>query len=206
MKIIRADLNDTDIFSRSELDFGACCFFSEDRNCKYFFAINGQGATLFTDADKYISEAIEEFLFYSGFILSIKDKHGCILAARTPSQPYLLEISKIQPSQFYINERKLESCKKWIKKTEDIFIPIAIKDDKNISLDGHTRLRAALDLGYTSVFVYPDEHDDVIFYFSDEAIRRQIYSVSDMELVSDEEYKLKWNKYCDDLFAGLQNH
>ena len=206
MKIIRAEINDTDIFNKSELDFGACCFYTEDKIFKYFFQIDGQEATLFTNTNQYINEVIEEFLFYSSFILSIKDKNGRVLTTRTQNQPYMLKISKIQPSQFYINENKLENCKKWIKKPEDIFIPIVIKDDRIISLDGHTRLKAALDLGYTSVFVYPDEYDDTIFYFSDEAIRRQIYSVEDMELVSDEEYKLKWNKYCDDLFDSLQNN
>ena len=203
MKIIRAEIDDTDLFSESELDFGACCFFTEDRVYKYFFEINGQEATLFANTTKYVNEAIEEFLFYSSFIISIKDKDGCVLITRTPNQPYFLEISKIQPSQFYINEKKLESCKKWIERPEDIFIPIIIKYGKNILLDGHTRLRAALDLGYTSVFVYPDEYDDTIFYFVDEALKRQIYNVSDMELVSDDEYRLKWNKYCDDLFDSL---
>jgi hypothetical protein len=201
LKILRANMNDTDIFSERELDFGACCYYSEDRSFRYFFEINGREATLFTNTDQYISETIEEFLFYSGFIVSIKDEHGHVLAERTQSRPYLLEILKIQPSQFYISEKKLESCKKWIKTYEEIFIPIVIKDDKVISLDGHTRLRAALDLEYTSVLVYPDEYDDYIFSFADEAIKRKIFKVSDMEIVSDEEYTLKWHKYCDEFFA-----
>jgi hypothetical protein len=64
-------------------------------------------------------------------------------------------------------------------------------------------MRAALDLGYTSVYVYEDGYDETIFHFVDEAIRRQIYSVSNMELVSEEEYEYKWNRFCDDLFADL---
>ena len=154
MEIIRAEINDTDMFTKRELDYGACCFFTDDRVFRYFFKINGKEATLYTNTEQYISETIELFLFYSSFILLIKDKDGRILAERTHNQPYLLEISKIQPSQFYINESKLESCKTWLKSPEDIYIPIVIKDGKIISLDGHTRLRAALDLGYYSVFVY----------------------------------------------------
>lgn len=42
------------------------------------------------------------------------------------------------------------------------------------------------------------------FYFVDEAVKRQINSVLDMELVSDEEYKFKWDKFCDDLFDSLK--
>ena len=49
------------------------------------------------------------------------------------------------------------------------YIPIVIKEGNNISLDGHTRMRAALDLGFTSVYVYLDEFDETIFHFVDEA-------------------------------------
>ena len=202
MEIIRAGLNDTEIFSKDELDYGGCCFFSEDKLYKYFFRIKGREATLFANTKQYISQAIESFLFYSSFVTSIKDESGHTLITRTKCEPYLYEISKIQPSQFYISEKKLESCKKWITKLEDIFVPIVIKDGISISLDGHTRMRAALDLGYDSVYVYPDEYDETIFRFVDETIKRQISSVSDMELVSDEEYEIKWNKFCDDLFKG----
>ena len=205
MRIIRADINDTDIFDPHELDFGACCFFTEDKACKYFFEISGQEATLFSNTNQHVSQAIDEFLFYSSFITTIKNKEGKILLTRTAPKPYLLEISKIQPSQFYINEQKLESCKKWVKCPKDILIPIVAKDDKIISLDGHTRMRAALDLGFTSIYAYPDEYDDSIFLFVDEAVKRNLYYVSDMELVSVAEYKQKWNKFCDDLFDSLEN-
>jgi len=190
MKILRAEYKDV----------GACYFFSEDKACKYFFKINGREAILFTNTKLYINQAIDEFLFYSGFITLIKDKEGNTLVSRTMAEPYLLEISKIQPSQFYINQQKLNSCKRWIKIPQDIFIPIAIKDSKTISLDGHTRLKAATELGFTSVFVYPDEYDETIFYFVDEAIKRKIYSVHDMEVVSSEEYKTKWDEFCDAFF------
>jgi hypothetical protein len=203
VKIIRAKASNTDIFSEYELGFGACCFFTEDKACKYFFEIKGREATLFANTKQYISQAIKEFLFYSSFVVTIKDSDGNILLTKTETEPLLLEIQKIQPSQFYINEKKLESCKKWIKSPGDIYIPIISKDGKVISLDGHTRMRAAMDLGYTCVYVYPDEYDEYIFYFVDEAIKRQINSVSDMEIVSDEDYKLKWHKFCKDFFKRL---
>ena len=203
IKIIRADFNDIDIFTEIELDFGGCCFFTEDRKFKYFFEIDGQEATLFTNTNQYISQVIDEFLFYSSFITSIKDKTGHILLTKELIEPYLIDIKKIQPSQLYINEKKLESCMKWIKSSKDIFIPIVIKSGISISLDGHTRIRAAINLGLSSVYVYPDEYDDTIFYFVDEAVRRNIHSVYDIEIISDDEYKIKWNKFCDDLFASL---
>jgi L-rhamnose mutarotase len=204
MEIMRAELSDTDIFRKEELDYGGCCFFSEDKAFRYYFEIKGREATLFSNTTQYILQAIDEFLFYSGFITSIKDENGRTLITRTQKDSYLYKISKIQPSQFYINEKKLESCKKWITKSEDIFVPIVIKDGVSISLDGHTRMRAALDLGYDSVYVYLDEYDDTIFHFVNEAIQRQINNVYDMELVSDEDYELRWNKFCDELFESLR--
>jgi L-rhamnose mutarotase len=65
-------------------------------------------------------------------------------------------------------------------------------------------MKAALDLGYDSVYVYLDEYDEKIFHFVDEAIKRQIKAVADMELINDDEYKIKWDKFCDDLLERLE--
>lgn len=197
MKIIRAEINDKDIFSEEELKYGACCFFTEDRSNKYFFKIKGQESILYTSSKIYIDEAIDEFLFYSGFITLIKNSEGNILKERKIDM-YLLKISEIQPSQFYINEKKLANCKQWIIEQRDIMIPISTMDGKTVSLDGHTRLRAALDLGYDSVYVYNEACDDYICYFVEEAIKRKVFSVYDMDIVDDEEYKLKWHKFCNE--------
>jgi hypothetical protein len=200
MKIIRAGFNDTDIFSRDALNHGACCFFTEDRMNKFIFHIAGTEATLFADSTEYIETAINEFLFYSGFVTAVKDKSGHVIMNACCDKPYPMKISQIQPSQFYINEAKLISCKTWIKRTEDIFIPIVEKEGSRIALDGHTRMRAAIDLGFDSVYVYHDSYDENIFFFADEATQRNIHTVSDMEILSDENYKLKLDKYCEDFF------
>ncbi|MCL2170741.1 MAG: ParB/RepB/Spo0J family partition protein [Defluviitaleaceae bacterium] len=201
MKILRAGLNDIDVFDKDELGFGACCFFSEDKKFRYFFKIHGREAILIANTKQYLPQAMEEFLFYSGFVTTIKNESGDVLLSRTPNEPFLCEISKIQPSQFYVNETKLENCKKWINAPSDILIPVVIRDGVCISLDGHTRMRAALDLGYESVFVYLDEFDEYVFNFANEAIKRRITSVSDMEIVDDKDYELKWHRFCDDFFS-----
>lgn len=204
MKIIRARIDDVHMFSKEELKLGGCCFYTEDKSCKYFFKIEGQEATLYASNNMYIDEVIDEFLFYSGFITSIKSSDGRILNERNKTKLNLLEISKIQPSQFYINERKLMDCKEWIQNKEDIMIPITVIDNKIISVDGHTRLRAAIDLGYDSVYVYYDEAGDYISYFVNQAINRKIFSAFDMEIVDENQYRIKWHKFCDDFFASVE--
>ena len=234
MKIVRADITDTHIFSEEKLAHGACCFYTEDKQNSYYFEINGQEAILHADENKYIDSAIEKFLFFSGFITCIKTPCGQVLQQRDSIKLEATEISKIQPSQFYINEVKLEKCKRWIKSEKDIFIPVAIIDGKVwqnnsksvspvaenalkhgdfrlgrepfltdfaiIAQDGHTRLRAAYDLGYTHVPAYQEGYDKYLLDFAQHAEQRKIFSVSDMEVVSNEEYKVKWHKFCDDFF------
>lgn len=204
MDIVRAGFGDTDIFTQEQLNCGACCFYTESREYRYFFDINGREAILYADSQQYIDKVIDEFLFYSGFISCVKDADGRMLRKTNEHKMKLLEITQIQPSQFYINERKLASCKPWIKSQTDVMIPLAAINGKTVSLDGHTRMRAALDLGYESVYVYDDDYDEYITYFVNEAVRRNILSVSDMEIVDDNEYKLKWHKFCDDFFENMK--
>jgi len=208
MKIVRADLNDTDIFSAGQLAHGACCFYTEDRAQTYFFEIKRQSAILYTKSDTCITEVINEFLFYSGFVTIIKNQSGGILyqhaAAKPEIKPYLCKITDIRPSQFYISEDKLAACKTWITRPEDIMIPVVIRDGVYISQDGHTRLRAASDMGFDSVCIYPESYDVYIFDFADEAARRGIHSVLDMEVVSAEDYVIKWHKYCDEFFMNKE--
>jgi len=42
-----------------------------------------------------------------------------------------------------------------------------------------------------------------VFHFVNEALKRNITSVYDIEIISDESYQIKWNKFCDDLFSSL---
>jgi len=205
MKIIRAEVTDTDVFSTAQLAFGACCFYSEDRTNRYFFEIRGQSAVLYADSNLYIAEAIEEFLFYSGFVETIINQDGNTLHSRNIAKPYLCKIIDIRPSQFYISADKLAACKGWIVRPEDVMIPIVVRDGVIIAQDGHTRLRAACDMGFDSVYVYPESYDECIFDFADEAAKRGIHSVLDMEVVSAEDYTLKWHKYCDDFFRNKEN-
>jgi len=62
-------------------------------------------------------------------------------------------------------------------------------------LDGHTRLYYAVSKGYLT------EPGDYLEGFVEEARKRKIYSPYDIELISHEEYKIKWHKFCDDFFS-----
>ncbi|MCL2235515.1 MAG: hypothetical protein FWB98_03615 [Defluviitaleaceae bacterium] len=202
MKILRAGFDDLDIFREDELNFGGCCFYSEDRAFRFYFEIDGQEATLHANTDQYLKKATDNFLFYSGFVNVVRDDKGNKIAAGDVGQLQMLEISQIQPSQFFVSQKKLEGCRKWITRPEDVKIPVVEWKGKRVSLDGHTRLRVALDMGFTHVYTYPEEYDGYTFQFAEEAEKHGILTISHVEVIGDEEYKIKWNKYCKDFFAN----
>jgi len=202
MEIIRAGMDDTNMFSKEQLAHGACCFYTADKSIRYYFEIQGHEAILYAYEQKYINEVIDEFLFYSNFVTCIKHTNGHVLKQRDAIKLEPFAILKIQPSQFYINEQKLINCKSWIKSQEDIRIPVATIDGKVVSLDGHTRLRAALDLGYTHAYIYPDDCGDYTAAFVNEAINRNIFGIFDMAILPNDEYKVRWDKFCDYFLAS----
>ena len=74
------------------------------------------------------------------------------------------------------------------------------KDERYVSLDGHTRLSVAVDRGYTSVKGFLADGGDWVQNFVHEALLRGILTPYDMQVLSHSEYDLKWNKFCDELF------
>ena len=68
-------------------------------------------------------------------------------------------------------------------------------------MDGHTRLYYATTKGYSKVRAYFTDPGDYLDEFAKEARKRKIYSPHDLNLISHEEYKMKWDKFCDDFFS-----
>lgn len=201
MEIKRAEPGNTNIFPAEKLRYGGCCFYSDNRECTYFFDIKGREAVLYADKPLYLDDVINEFLFYSNFVKRIYNPSGRLLHVNAAAALTRIRITDIQPSQFFINEQKLANCMTWITSFSDVYIPVAAVNGQIVALDGHTRLRAAWDLGYTHVYAYQDDSGGYIKDFADEAVRRGIRNILGMEIVSDENYRLKWHKYCDDFFA-----
>ena len=59
----------------------------------------------------------------------------------------------------------------------------------------------AVQRSFTHVKAIISEIDDWVWLFVKEAESRNILEPKDMILLSHEEYEVKWNKYCDEIFA-----
>ena len=70
-----------------------------------------------------------------------------------------------------------------------------------ISLDGHTRLYAAVQDGFPSVKAVISETNEWVWPFVREAEKRKIINPRNLILLPHDEYEIQWNQYCDSVFA-----
>ena len=145
---------------------------------------------------------IEEFRFYTPHITRFFDANGQLVREYPEVQLLTIQLDRIQPSQFYVDEEKVAAISSFIQKPQDIIIQVLPYEDRYISLDGHTRLYYAVTKGWDCVRAVIESADDWVYRFAAEAQRRGIYTPKDMALVSHIEYEEKWNRFCDDFFAG----
>lgn len=149
-----------------------------------------------------VTTLIENFRFYAEHVTVFCDKSGKVIAEFPKIKTFPLGVGLIQPSQFYVDEDKVNAVSDFIASGNDIVIPVMKRDGRYISLDGHTRLYYAYTRGWNTVRAFEAEVNDYVLEFVEEAKKRGVSGVGNMELLSHSEYELKWNKFCDDFFAA----
>lgn len=124
-----------------------------------------------------------------------------------------LKLTELQPSQFYISERKLREIQAWFR-PEDLsgFAPIPVKllDGRPVMTDGHTRAVAALLAGLEELPLVLDEDEldwDMYRKCVEECKRRGVNSPADLlgHVISEDEYREKWDRWCDEMHAEVIN-
>lgn len=143
---------------------------------------------------------IEYFRYYSPHILNFFDENDKKIISFAKEPILTLEVDKIQPSQFYIDEDKVNALKSFIKNSKDIVIQVVKSDDGYICVDGHTRLFIAFIKNFKNVLAIETEFDDDTNYFVSQAKKRNIFTIKDLKLVSHSDYKKLWIDFCDSYF------
>ena len=125
-----------------------------------------------------------------------------------------LKLKDLQPSQFYISEKKLKDVEGWLNPTDlSCFEPIPVKllDGRLVMTDGHTRAVAALRAGLEMVPLVWDE-DELswdMYRACVSACREQaIESPIDLlpRIISEEQYREQWDKWCDRMQAEVERN
>ena len=199
MKIERINLYNHLLFSKEVLNQHGAYLIDDKYPCQFTIVSKDSAIVTYHDYDN-IEEIIDKFRFYAYHITKFYNLNNELIKQFEDVPLKLVNINKLQPSQFYVDEEKLQAISSWAKTKEHFIIPIHIHKDDIIILDGHTRLYLANLIGLTEVYVYEDETDDYIYSFVSEAKKRNIYSINDLSLVSHEGYIKKWHDYCDEFF------
>ena len=145
---------------------------------------------------------IDEFRFYAEHITRFTDEAGSLLRTFPPVERFFVALDDIQPSQFYADEDKLRAVRSFVNTPEDVVVPLVQYQGRYVSLDGHTRMVAARELGFTHVTGFLTQADAWLFRFAEEAVRRSVISPADITILPHDEYCIKWHRFCDEFFSG----
>ena len=123
-----------------------------------------------------------------------------------------LKLKDLQPSQFYISEKKLREVEAWLDPADlSAFAPIPVKllDGLPVMTDGHTRAVAALRAGLEAVPLCWDEDEldwDMYRACVKACQERSVFSPEDLvkRIISAEDYIEKWDRWCDRMQAEIE--
>ena len=116
----------------------------------------------------------------------------------------MLPLSAIQPSQFYLSEKKLEQVQIWFD-TKDINalnpLPIKRLKGKIFLTDGHSRAFIAYQAGFEEIPVYAEEDNlnwDFYYYCLQTCEEKGIFTIKDLEnrILSESDHRKKWLDWC----------
>lgn len=145
-------------------------------------------------------EVIELFRFFAEHICRFFHEDGRLVREYPPVELFPVKLAEIQPSQFFVDRDKVAAVRTFIGKPEDIVIPVIKGERGYISLDGHTRLALAVELGFREVRAFLSQTDDYILDFAKEAKQRGVCSPNDLTIIPHREYDVRWNQFCEDFF------
>ncbi|MBZ2134350.1 GNAT family N-acetyltransferase [Streptococcus gordonii] len=122
----------------------------------------------------------------------------------------VLPFSEIQPSQFFLSEKKLEEIATWFDQEELKPLPVKRLEDNWFLTDGHSRAFTAYLRGRSEIPVYFDR-DDINLKFYSNCIRlckeKNIKSIADLKdsILSEEAYQTEWIDWCKKSFESMND-
>lgn len=145
---------------------------------------------------------IQEFRFYAEHIVRFWDESHNLIEEYPAIALLEIPIAELQPSQFYVDESKMQAVRTFVTSEQDLVIPLVRWKGRNVSADGHTRLAVAVEKSIKTAYGFYTEAGGYVRDFAEEAIKRGITSPQQLQKVSHEEYEKLWYPFCDEYFAN----
>lgn len=116
---------------------------------------------------------------------------------------FKIDINKIIPEQLTVDREKLKRVSSWIDKPEDIIVTCVKIDDDIVTIDGYSRLIAALNKGFDYVYAHfePDGTNLELYKAGREWCKEEgINSINELakRVVSSEDHQRLWINRCQD--------
>gem|GEM_PF-4563605 len=147
----------------------------------------------------YLDAVLEEFRFYAEHIIRFHDREGNVLREFPPVETFRCKLEALQPSQFCVAEDRVHALHSRIQSPEDVCIPVKNTKEGLIMLDGHTRAYIANQKGFAHVrCFYADTGEDIIIYVN-EARKRGIKGVENLESLPEDAFHRTWVQFCDNV-------
>ena len=166
-----------------------------------------------------ISQIIDIFSQHAAYKDIDEMRRGMYLREYTALKEFIrlhdihrLTLQDLQPSQFYISEKKLADVRKWFN-PDDLnhfeAIPVKVLDGLPVMTDGHTRAVVAILAGCKRLPLIWDEDDldwDMYRRCVEECTALNILTPQDLvqRIISEDEYDVKWNQWCDAMQAEIK--
>lgn len=198
MKIERIDSYHDPRFPQ-DLLYQHGCFLADGIACA-FEILSDHEAVIHFQGNLELSQLIEEFRFFTPHITTFYSSDRSLIAQLPAAKIFSVDIMDIQPSQFYVDRDKIQAVSRFIRASQDIIIPVLPQDGRYIALDGHTRLYWAMLNGWETVRAVEDTSGSFIYRFVEEARRRGIFTIRDIEPADHDSYHEKWDRFCDEFF------
>lgn len=201
MEIQRIDGYEDPRFSQDVLaQHGA---FVCDGECFGFEIIGKNHAIIHSKSIEVPDILIDEFRFYAEHIDCFYNDKGQLIKQFNPVELFAIDLRQIHPSQFFVDEDKVRAVSSFIHSTHELILPLTLISGKYVSLDGHSRMVAAIQKGISHAMGYLTPPGDYIEAFVQEAKARMVFSPYDLKALSHADYQVQWDKFCDDFFSRV---
>lgn len=176
-------------------------FLMDDHIACGFYIFDKIKARVICDVEEVILPVIEEFRYYAPWVCLFYDEKGNEIASFEPLEVECIPLKALIPSQFYVNQSKLDALKEVID-VDEIILPVIKVDDKYILSDGHTRAYLAMLNKAEYVHVVCETASEYVFDFAQAARQRGIEGICDLKVLDEMEYEKKWIGFCEEYFKN----
>ncbi len=192
-----------ELYTKKKRVLGNCdTIVEKDIEYHFEFEIMKNEAIITCDSLTFIEEAIIEFRKNKFYITTFYTKDRTFYKSFDPVFTFKLPIKVIQPCHFFIDKNHLKELEKHIK-AEEIYLPVAIIDDEYVLIQGETLLYYLYINDYKMVNVYIDSYPPHLIDFIYLAKENNIFNISNLKLLSHEEYETYWGNFYNDYFHNI---